>query len=84
VRTIKNQDGKLVLLTKPAIPVFVYDYFFFLPTFFAAFFLAAMFVTPDRFVVLPSALLADGVIAMTDWLYEEMPGPGNDYFSDIF
>jgi hypothetical protein len=81
LRAIKNQDGKLVPRTKPAIPVLLYDYFFF---FFAAFFFAAMFVTPDRFMELPSAIFADGVIYLTSWLYEEMPGAGNDYFTDIF
>jgi hypothetical protein len=78
---IKNQDGKLVTRTKPAIPVFLSDYFFF---FFAAFFLAAMFITSDRFMEFPSAIFADGVIYLTGWLYEEMPGAGNDYFNDTF
>jgi hypothetical protein len=64
--------------------VFLYDYFFFLPTFFAAFFFAAMFITSDRCMELPSALFADGVIYLTDCLYEEMPGAGNDYFNDTF
>jgi hypothetical protein len=81
LRAIKNQDGKPVTRTKPAIPVFLYDYFFF---FFAAFFFAAMFITSDRFMEFHSALLADGVISLTDWLYEEMPGAGNDYFNDTF
>jgi len=64
--------------------VFLYDYFFFLPTFFAAFFLAAMFITSDRFMEFHSAIFADGVIYLTDWLYEEMRGAGNDYFIDTF
>jgi hypothetical protein len=84
LRAIKNQDGKPVTRTKPAIPVFLYDYFFFLPTFFAAFFFAAMFITSDRFMEFHSAIFADGVIYLTDWLYEEMPGAGNDYFNDTF
>ncbi len=32
----------------------------------------------------PSAIFADGVIYLTGWLYEEMPGAGNDYFNDTF
>jgi hypothetical protein len=77
----KNQDGKLVTRTKPAIPVFLRDYFFF---FFAAFFFAAMFITSDRFMEFHSAIFADGAISLTEWLYEEMPGAGNDYFTDCF
>jgi len=84
LRTIKNQDGKLVSRTKPAIPVFLYDYFFFLPAGFAAFFLAAMFITSDRFMEFHSAIFADGVIYLTASLYEEMTGAGNDYFIDTF
>jgi hypothetical protein len=82
--TIKNQDGKPVSRTKPAIPVFLYDYFFFLPAGFAAFFFAAMFITSDRFMEFHSAIFADGVIYLTSSLYEEMPGAGNDYFIDTF
>jgi hypothetical protein len=83
-RTIKNQDGKPVSRTKPAIPVFLYDYFFFLPAGFAAFFFAAMFITSDRFMEFHSAIFADGVIYLTASLYEEMTGAGNDYFIDTF
>ena len=82
--TIKNQDGKLVPQTKPATPVFLYDYFFFLPAGFAAFFFAAMFITSDRFMEFHSAIFADGVIYLTASLYEEMTGAGNDYFIDTF
>ena len=64
--------------------MFLYDYFFFLPAGFAAFFFAAMFITSDRFMEFHSAIFADGVIYLTGWLYEEMPGAGNDYFIDTF
>jgi hypothetical protein len=84
LRTIKNQDGKPVSRTKPAIPVFLYDYFFFLPAGFAAFFFAAMFITSDRFMEFHSAIFADGVIYLTASLYEEMTGAGNDYFIATF
>jgi len=81
LRETKNQDGKPVTRTKPAIPVLLSDYFFF---FFAAFFFAAMFITSDRCLEFASAIFAEGVIYLTDWLYEEMPGAGNDYFIDNF
>jgi hypothetical protein len=41
----KNQDGKPVARTKFAILVLLVNYFFFLPAFFLAFFLAAMQIT---------------------------------------